>query len=372
MVAHDAADTGTQPMLNRRYFLAGSVAVTGLFAGFPSFAQAAAEGALPPKSPLGVASTGLSMHLRGVEGVAPGLREDPVAYLEYCRSLGAGGVQHAVSKDIPRFRQRLEELGMYYEGQAALPAKLDADMSVFEASVANSAALGATCMRAVSRPPAAGGSGRRYEGFTSFAEFQAWEAEANAIVEKCLPIAEKYKVAIALENHKDRTAENHAALLKRISSEYLGSLIDPGNNMSFMETPEDTIELLGPYVKACSLKDMGVAPYAEGFLLSEVLFGTGMTDQAALFERMRAFNPRMFPTTELITRDPLKVPVMTEGYHRSFNDRKPRVEGWMKMVAARQTPLPITSTLTPAEEYQLEEDNNRKVFAWGLANIKPA
>ncbi|MBU6166794.1 MAG: TIM barrel protein [Alphaproteobacteria bacterium] len=355
-------------LINRRQFGQGGLAAT-LFAGFPSLALAQAQGALPPRSPLGVAGTGLSAHLRGLDGVARGLRDDPVAFLDYVRSLGGGGVQIAVPPaHVARFRARLDELGMYYEGQAALPSRRDGDYAAFEASVQTAAALGASVMRAVSRPPE-GGTGRRYETFRSLADWQAWLDEANAIIERCVPIAAKYKVAIALENHKDRTVDEHVALLKRIDSEWLGSLIDPGNNMSFMEMPEETVRALSPWVKACSLKDMGVAPYRDGFLLSEVPFDTGMTDQAKLFGIMKKANPKLFPTTELITRDPLQVPVLTDGYHAPFADRRPRVKRWLAMVNRRQTVLPQVSGLSPAEQFRQEEDNTRQVFAWGLKKL---
>lgn len=274
-------------LMTRRLFGQTGLAAT-LFAGFPSLAIAQAEGALPPKSPMGVAATGLSAHLRGVDGVAKGLRDDSVAFLEYVRSLD---------------------------------------------------------------------------------DWYSWLAEANAVIERCVPIAAKYRIAIALENHKDRTLLEHVALLRRIDSEYLGSLIDPGNNMSFMETPDETVTALSPWVKATSLKDMGVAPDPDGFLLSEVPFDTGMTDQAKLFGIMKRANPRIFPTTELITRDPLKVPVRTDAYHSAFADRRPRVEKWLEMVNQRQTVLPVVTGLSPARQFQLEEDNNRAVFAWGLAKL---
>ncbi|WP_188945479.1 sugar phosphate isomerase/epimerase family protein [Polymorphobacter multimanifer] len=250
----------------------------------PGFAKALAEGTLPPKSPAGIATTALSTRLRAA-GVPP-LRDNPVAYVEYCRSLGAGGIQHLITTDLPAVRKRLDELGMYYEGQVQLPTRLADDLSTFENSLRASAALGATVARAVSRPPQ-GGTGRRYESFKSLAEYRTWQAEADAIVERCLPLAEKYKVAIALENHKDRTVEEHVGFLRRFSSPWLGSLIDPGNNMSFMEDPIETVTALAPWVKATSLKDMGVALYEDGFLLAEVPFGTGMTDQKALFAIMR-------------------------------------------------------------------------------------
>jgi sugar phosphate isomerase/epimerase len=358
-------------MIDRRAFLVGAAAlgVAGCTANGAG-PVVSAQGGLPPKSPMGIASTAMSMHLSGL-GIAPPMRDDPVRYLEYLRSIGAGGIQHAVSTDLPRFRQRLEELEMYYEGEARLPARLTDDLSGFEQSVKNSAALGATVMRAVSRPPEGRPQGgRRYATFYSYDEYKAWEKEANAIVEKCLPIAERYKVAIALENHKDRTSEEHVAFLKRFDSEYLGALVDPGNNVALMEDAMETVTRLAPYAKACSLKDMGVAPYAEGFLLSEVPFGTGIYDQARIFRILRQHNPKIHPTTELITRDPLQIPVLTKDYYRTLPDREARRESWMAMIRAKATNLPRVEHLTPAERMQAEEDNNRQVMDWGRTHIR--
>src|SRR5690606_18608775 len=104
--------------------------------GFAAATDAFANGALPPKSPMGVATTAMALHMSGLD-VQPAMRDDPVRYLEYLRSIGAGGIQHAVSTDIPRFRKRLEELEMYYEGEARLPGKLTDDLSGFEESVKN-------------------------------------------------------------------------------------------------------------------------------------------------------------------------------------------------------------------------------------------
>jgi len=353
-------------MSTRREFLGGAITFAAIATAYQ---RAVAQGTLPPKSPCGVATTAMGAHLRGLPGVREGLRANPVAYLDYCRSLGAGGVQHAVSTMVPEFRKRLDELEMYYEGEARLPATIDGDYSEFESQIKLARDLGASVVRTVSRPPA-NSSGRRYDSFTSAEQFNAWLERSNAIIMKCLPIAEKHKIAIALENHKDRTVDQHVDFLRKASSEYLGSLIDPGNNMSFMEDATDTVTKLAPYVKATSLKDMGVAPYEEGFLLSEVLFGTGINDQVKLFQIMRRHNPKVNPTTELITRDPLKVPVLTEDYYRSFPEKKTLRDNWMKMVRAKQSKLPILGTQSPAARFQAEEDNNRKVFEWGVTHLK--
>lgn len=352
-------------MVSRREFLMG---VAGL-SWSAAFADALAQNALPPKSPLGIGSAAMGAHSRGVPGVFEGLSGNPVRYVEYCRSLGAGGIQAGFNDNLPAIRAKLDELGMYYEGNAALPATPDGDTAPFEQSLLSAKALGATCVRAVSRT-LPGGSGRRYETYTSLAQYEEWQRNANAVVEKVLPIAEKHRIAIALENHKDRAAEEHAAFLKRVSSEWLGSLIDPGNNMSFMEGPEHTVALLAPYAKAVSLKDMGVAPYEKGFLLSEVVFGTGCTDQKALFEMVRKHNPKIQATEELITRDPLEVPVLTEEYYRSFPANvRARRDKWMESVKARQTRLPVVTPLSPAERLKAEADNHRATLAWGVKNL---
>lgn len=343
-------------MTTRREFLGGGAALVGLM-GTNALAQA-----LPPKSPMGIGSASLNAY-NAVVGSKNG--NDPVAMAEYVRSLGGGGVQMSASGDLAKLRKRLEELGMFFEGNARLPATLAEDTAAFEKSLVDTKAAGGTVCRSVSRAPQ-GASGRRYEFFKSYADFKAWEEQANAIVLKCLPIAERVGVKLALENHKDRQSADHAAFLKKTSSEYLGSLIDPGNNLSLLETPEETVNNLLPYVLATSLKDMGVAPYQDGFLLSEVVFGTGATDQAALFRLMRKQNPKVNMVEELITRDPLKIPCLTDAYWAGYpaKDQK-RMDATLAWVKAKQTKLPYVDQLTVAERFKVEEDNHRKTIDWG-------
>lgn len=351
-------------MATRREFLTTLTAAGVAVYATPGAARRFEEMELPPKAKIGVATTAMSMHMNGL-GVAEPMRGDPVRYLEYCRSLGAGGVQTAVRTDLPRFKAKLEELGMFYEGEAALPHHPDDDLSAFEQSMLQAKELGANCVRAVSRQPP--GGNRRYETFATYEDYRAWQAQADAVVEKVMPIVDRIGVGLALENHKDRTSEEHLAVLERYSSEHLGALIDPGNNMSLMEDPVETIERLGPYAMANSMKDMGVAPYAEGFLLSEVRFDTGINDQAALFEMMRRHNPRINFVQEIITRDPLQVPILTPGYWNSLPGFKAEdVARFMANVREKAQTLPVVSGLTPAQQLQAEEDNNRHTFQWAI------
>lgn len=357
-------------MATRRQFL-GTMASAGvaLYAA-PGLARGYEEVELPPKSKIGVASTAMAMHLSGL-GAAPAMRDDPVRYIEYLRSLGAGGVQHAIRKDLRQARAKLEELGMFYEGEAALPAHPDDDLSAFENSMLQAKELGANCVRAVSRQPP--GGNRRYETFATLEDYRAWEARANAVIAKVMPIVDRIGVGLALENHKDRTADEHLAVLQRYSSEHLGALIDPGNNMSLMETAQETVNKLGPYAMANSMKDMGVAPYADGFLLSEVRFGKGINDQKALFEIMRSHNPRINFVQEIITRDPLEIPVLTEAYWKTLPGiGAERLAAFMANVRAKASALPVITGLSPQQRLQAEEDNNRNTFEWAIAQFGAA
>ncbi|MGV8956098.1 MAG: sugar phosphate isomerase/epimerase family protein [Cypionkella sp.] len=352
-------------MATRREFL-GTITAAGVAVyASPTRARGFEEIELPPKSKMGVASTAMSMHLNGL-GVATPMRENPVRYIEYIRSLGAGGVQHAVRKDLPQVRAKLEELGMFYEGEAALPYHPDDDLGAFEESMRQAKELGANCVRAVSRQPP--GGSRRYETFTSLEDFRAWEAQAAAVIEKVMPIVDRIGVGLALENHKDRTSDEHVAVLQRYSSEYLGALIDPGNNMSLMEDATETVTKLAPFAFANSMKDMGVAPYADGFLLSEVLFGTGINDQKALYEIMLARNPRINLVQEIITRDPLEIPVLTVNYWKTLPGiSADKLAATMANVRDRAQSLPVVSGLSPQQRLQAEESNNRKTFEWAIA-----
>ncbi|MBT9470631.1 MAG: TIM barrel protein [Pseudomonadota bacterium] len=346
-------------MTTRRELLAAGAAITAAAWSGEAFAQS-----LPRKSKMGIGSASLGAYSRGREGAA-----DSVAVVEYCRSLGAGGLQFSPSGDLARVRRRLEELEMWVEGNARLPSRLSDDTAAFEKSLLDAKAVGASVVRAVSRSPQ-GFSGRRYESFKSLEEFEAWQAEANAIVLKCLPIAEKIGVKIALENHKDRLVDDHVAFLKATSSEYLGALVDPGNNLALLEQPVEVCTKLAPYALACSMKDMGVALYEDGFLLSEVLFGDGVADQAALFKILNSHN-KINPVEELITRDPLKVPCLTDAYWVSMpKDRRARDQArHMAWVRTKASKLPYVDQLTPEGRLQAEADNHRRTLEWWTAKV---
>ncbi len=70
---------------------------------------------------------------------------------------------------------------------------------------------------------------------------------------------------------------------------------------------------------------------------------------------------------ELITRDPLKVPVMTDKYWVTWPDRSGRyLADTIRLVNANAStkPLPVVSTLLPEAQAEVEESNNIRCFEW--------
>ena len=65
---------------------------------------------------------------------------------------------------------------------------------------------------------------------------------------------------------------------------------------------------------------MGLEEYRQGFLLAEVPLGTGILDLPRVVRALRAARPEIRLNIEMITRDPLKVPCLTEGYWVTFAD----------------------------------------------------
>ncbi|MGA8030544.1 MAG: hypothetical protein WB992_25655, partial [Bryobacteraceae bacterium] len=150
------------------------------------------------------------------------------------------------------------------------------------------------------------------------------------------------------------------SLIKGHSNEYLGICLDFGNNISLLDDPMDVVEKFAPYAVSTHLKNMGVEPYADGFLLSEVLLGDGFLDLPRMISMVRQSRPRTRFSLEMITRDPLKVPCLTDKYWATFPDRSGLyLARTLKLVQneQRSTPLPRISQLPPDQQLRIEEQN---------------
>lgn len=284
---------------------------------------------------------------------------DTLGFLEHAHALGAAGIQSAIHGDPAAIRARAGQLGMYVEAMVSLPK--NGDTREFEHEIDTARAVGASCARAGAL------SGRRYETFSTLAEWETFAHESEQSVADAVPVLEKHKMRLALENHKDRTADELVALIKKHSSEYLGVCLDFGNNISLLDDPLDVAEKLAPYTFATHLKDMGVEPDADGFLLSEVPLGEGMLDLPRMISLVRQAHPEAHLSLEMITRDPLRVPCLTDKYWVTFPDRNGLyLARTLRLVREKRSHarLQRISGLDHAVQLKAEEENVRTSMAY--------
>jgi sugar phosphate isomerase/epimerase len=315
--------------------------------------------------------------LKNMGGEPPGFghrsRAGKFDILEHCRGLGLGAVRMNLpaaidGEAVRQLRQKLERYGMRVIISLAPPREPGA-VATYETAVRAVSELGAVTTHASFTQ-------RRYEEFDTFEAFKASFERHQRSVELAEPILRKYKVKLAIENHKGWRAAEHVAWIKRLGSEWVGACYDFGNNISLCEDPADTLRLLAPVTIYASFKDMAVEAYDEGFLLSEMALGDGMLDIPGMVKVLQQKDPNMIFALEMITRDPLKIPVFTKKYWATFDDSYSPLPGRdlariLEIVKKTPPKKPLTRTagLSPADGLKLEDELIDRSIAWARKNL---
>ncbi len=342
--------------MKRRRFIQNTTATSLAFAlpAFPDFLAAA------PEMRLGVAEASYMMRAyRNLPSQAYPPFRNAIDFMEHCAELGFGGVQVGIGAwdgDFARqVRARKDALGMFLEGSVRLPREA-ADLPRFEAEVEAAAAIGVEVIRTVCL------SGRRYENFQTREAFREFREGSVAALERAEPVMRKHRVKLAVENHKDWRIAEFKEILNSLGSQWVGVTLDTGNNISLLEDPMEVVRELAPYAFSVHLKDMAVAEYEDGFLLSEVNFGEGHLDIARMIEVIREQNPEVRFNLEMITRDPLQVPCLTDTYWATFEGvPAPELAAFLHGIRSQKSAnaLPVVSNLPTDEQLRLEVENNR-------------
>lgn len=280
-------------------------------------------------------------------------------FIEHCAALGFGGVQAGIGGWDKAFSKkvlkRAEELDIFLEGQVSLP-KSDSELERFENEISAAKDAGITIVRTACL------SGRRYETFDSMESFQEFKKKSIASLMRAEPIVRKHQMKLAIENHKDWRIDEMIAILDGLGSEWIGVTLDTGNNISLLEDPMEVVKSLAPYSFSVHLKDMAVAEYEDGFLLAEVNLGEGYLDIEGMISEIRKANKDIRFNLEMITRDPLKIPCLTEKYWATFDQVSAKDLGrFLHKVRTQKSekPLSIISNKTSDEQLALEVANNK-------------
>ncbi len=312
--------------------------------------------------------------LRNMGGEGPGFghrrRAGNFDILEHCHRLGLGAVRLTVPEGGPdavrAVRKKLDAYGMRCIVSVA-PPRTEAAVAAYEASIAAAREMGAETTQSSFTQ-------RRYEEFDTFEAFKASFEAHKKSVERAEPILRKHKMKLAIENHKGWRAAEHAAWIKQVGSEYVGVCYDFGNNISLCEDPAETYRLLAPLTIYVSFKDMSVAPYEEGFLLSETALGEGILDIPGMVKGLQQRDPNMIFALEMITREPLKIPVFTKKYWTTFDDSYSPLPGRdlariLEIVRTSKKPLTTTAGLTPERALALEDELIERSIAYARKNL---
>ncbi len=293
---------------------------------------------------------------------------EPFTFLEHGRRLGAGGVQVPLGIHdeayARRLRKRAAECGMFLEGILAAPAD-KADLERFEAEIRTAALAGAAAVRTVVIP------GRRYESFDSAQRFRQAAQQARRSLELAAPVVARHGVRLAVENHKDHRTAEQIELLRGIGSPWVGACVDMGNNFTLLEDPARVVEALAPWAFCVHLKDQAVREYADGFLYADVPLGQGFLDLPRMIAVLRKAKPEIRFCLETITRDPLRVPCLTEKYWVTLGDvPRSELERTLRTVREhRAAELPPFSSLSPEERVSREEANVRAGLAYARQRL---
>lgn len=350
--------------VKRREFLIATLPAA-LSVALPAIASTDTQPA--KRSPLGVAWTSF-MGARRVN--------DPLELVSLAVSFGACGIQGPMpdlsDSAARQVREKLEHHELYFESAASVPTK-ESDAAQFEKQLAAAKAAGARCVRLACL------SGRRYETFHSMAEWREFVARSKDGIRRMVTLAERARMPVALENHKDWTAEEMAALMKEYSSEYLGVCLDFGNNLSLLDDPYDVVERLAPYTISTHMKDSRVSLSTQGspqgspkgLLLDDVVLGDGILNIARILDLLRKGGREPRLSLEMITRNALEIPVFAPSYWATFPERQGiRLARTIELGARLPATPAKLDSLSKEDRAALEENNIRHCLEWAIAHVE--
>jgi sugar phosphate isomerase/epimerase len=286
---------------------------------------------------------------------------DPMQYVDYFASLGFGGGQVGLRPDTPvetihAIRRKAEASGLYLEGSTRM-ARDSAE--AFEARLKQYQEMGVDCFRSTCL------SGRRYETFSTLGVWKEAVAEYKRWIARSVPVCEKLKMRMGIENHKDWTIEDFLGILKEYESEYVGVCLDFGNNVSLLDEPHEVVDALAPYAVNTHFKDVGVQPYEDGFLLAQVALGTGALDLKRIAKTIRSHHPKINFCLEMMARNPLKIPCLTDKYWATFPNRSGRyLARALRWVEKNKQELHNMDGMSQAQKAEFEQENFRKSIAF--------
>jgi sugar phosphate isomerase/epimerase len=110
----------------------------------------------------------------------------------------------------------------------------------------------------------------------------------DSFLKQVIPLLEKYRMRLAIENHFDVSVRQLAAAAKPFPEELVGFCLDVANSLRRFEPAESVFEFLSPRAYCYHMKDFKVAGSNVGFTVGGAPFGKGDLDLDWVFNAIRA------------------------------------------------------------------------------------
>lgn len=291
-------------------------------------------------------------------------------YIDLCKSFGGDGCQFdfgllsSTDEDyLKHLRRSLEDKGMFLE--LSMPAQWLADQNTLTNAAAVAKELGVTRIRVAI-------NGRRYEDFSSYKQWKDFYSRWLEVMRQAEPVLKTQGLIVGIENHGDWMADELVEILRQISSPHLGACVDFGNNLALLENPLDVAQRLSPYAVTSLLKDMLITFTEDGFLLTDVPLGQGIIPLGKIMEILRKGRSDIHFCLEMITRDPWKIPIKSDKYWATYQQKdEDRIENFKSAILSKTStaPIPKVSGMSSARMLAVEDDNIRKSVSYAKRTL---
>ncbi len=139
-------------------------------------------------------------------------------------------------------------------------------------------------------------------------------------------------VKIAVENHAgDMQAWELVNLVEEAGKDYVGVNLDSGNAAWTLEDPRESLEILGPYASATSLRDDMIWESENGAKVQWTAMGEGLIDWKAYFKRFAELCPGVPVMIETISGFSVEFPYLKDEFWGAFP--KARARDFAKFLA---------------------------------------
>ncbi len=141
---------------------------------------------------------------------------------------------------------------------------------------------------------------------------------SDAILE-IIPLLEKNRIVLAMENHFDLKIEEFITVIRKINHPQVKVCLDTTNALGEIITPIETVETLAPISVGMHFKDFKITKIIGGYNILGTAIGLGNQDCLGVLSRALEINPDIEVCIELGTPWPEDESIMFEQEESQVN-----------------------------------------------------